>query len=134
MPRSYESIQERIIAMSVIVPNTLFNGSPCWMWMGARSGNGRYGKVNVRSKRLGERRRKGKWVNVRKVKSKLAHRMSREAFKNEVFRRGNYGRHLCPPSDHRTLCCNPDHTSQGSPRQNNRDTVREGRHRNGSSA
>lgn len=127
MPKRYASMQERIIANSVIAPvETTFNGSSCWWWIGALAGNGRYGKVSVRSSRV---------VNgKRKVKHKLAHRVSREVFKGEFFRRGKYAMHLCHPHNNRMICVNPDHIGAGTPRQNNRQTVAEGRHRNGHSA
>lgn len=122
MPKKYEDLRERIIANTVLAPETLYNGTPCWLWIGARAGNGRYGKMSVRSTRVV----RGK----RKVKHKLPHREVRKIFYGEIFRRGQYSRHVCDPHPNRTLCCNPDHVTQGTPKQNNRDTVREGRHGN----
>jgi hypothetical protein len=119
MPK-YACLGERIIANSVLA-DVFFEGTACWWWIGAT--NGRYGKITIRSTRV---------VNgKRKIKSKLVHRLVRIVFKGEIYRRGNYARHVCPPHPNRYLCCNPDHIWPGTPRQNNRDTVREGRHKPG---
>lgn len=121
MPFKYTNLQERILANTVSAPNTWFNGSPCWWWIGATQGF--YAKMSVRSTRVKN--------DKRKIKSKLVHREVRKIFKGEVYRRGQYSRHLCPPHPNRMICCNYDHVAPGSPRQNNRQTVAEGRHRNG---
>lgn len=116
----YADLAERIIANTVL-GDVFFEGTACWWWIGARAGNGRYGKISIRSTRRGK---DGK----RKVKSKLVHRLVRQVFRGEVYKRGKYATHLCPPHPNRYLCCNPDHVWPGTPRQNNRQTVREGRH------
>jgi hypothetical protein len=107
MPK-YACLGERIIANSVLA-DVFFEGTACWWWIGAT--NGRYGKITIRSSRV---------VNgKRKIKSKLVHRLVRIVFKGEIYRRGNYARHVCPPHPNRYLCCNPDHIWPGTPRQNN---------------
>lgn len=120
MPFRYASLQERIIANSVIAPETDFEGTPCWWWIG--STNGRYGKITIRSSR---RDKKGR----RKNKHKLVHRLVRTVFKNQFYRRGQIARHMCPPHPNRYLCCNPAHIWPGTTRQNNQQTVAEGRHK-----
>ena len=130
MPFKYEDMRARILANTVIAPvETTFRGSPCWWWIGARAANGRYGKLSERSKKQVQRYIKGVLKTARKNKHRLAHRVARAVFKGEVFRRGHYACHMCNPHPNRTLCCNPDHISPGTPRQNNRQTVAEGRHR-----
>lgn len=120
MPFKYPSLEARIIANTVL-GDALFEGTACWWWIG--STNGRYGKIAIRSTRV----KHGK----RKVKFKLVHRLVRQVFKGEMYKRGHYARHVCPPHPNRYLCCNPEHIRPGTPRQNNRDTVREGRHKPG---
>jgi hypothetical protein len=122
VPFKYNTLEDRIIANTVL-GDVLFEGTACWWWIGARAGNGRYGKISIRSTRV----KNGK----RKVKHKLVHRIVRQVFKGEKYRRGHYARHVCPPHPNRYLCCNPDHVFPGTSRKNNRDTVREGRHKPG---
>lgn len=116
----YASLEERIIANTVL-GDVFFEGTACWWWIGAT--NGRYAKISIRS----SRKVKGK----RKVKHKLVHRIVRQVFRGEVFKRGHYARHLCPPHPNRYLCVNPEHVMPGTPRQNNRDAVRDGTHKPG---
>lgn len=121
MPKKYESMEERLIANSVLSETCAHKGSRCWEWIGRvkanRSGT-LYGVVTLRWK-AGPR--KGK------VRSVYAHRLAIVIFKGRVMTRRMTGRHLC----NNTICINPAHLVGGSQRANVRQCVREGRHRNG---
>ena len=120
MPK-YESMQERLIANSVVSERFFWNGSPCWEWIGkyVRSNRGlAYGVLNVRFK---SGPRKGKVRTVR------AHRVALQVFKGRYLGKRYVGGHACNIS----WCINPEHLVGGTQQANVRKTVREGRHRNG---
>jgi hypothetical protein len=122
MPFKYPSMEDRIIANSVLSDECAYGGSWCWDWVGKRvtsrlRGGLWYGVLNVRFQRGP---RKGR------VKSMLAHRVSLNTFKGARLTTRMVGRHLC----NNTLCVNPEHLTTGSQRQNNCDTVQAGHHRN----
>lgn len=106
-------IAERIIALSVIDFESWFEGSPCWVWIGAT--NGRYGKIDIKWK---SGPRKGKRRNA------LAHRIAIEEFTGRRMTTRMVGKHLC----NNTLCVNPAHLQGGTQRSNIRQCVAEGRH------
>ena len=112
---------ERLIANSVLSVSSYMEindeVSWCWDWIGARAGNGRYGKVSLRFKKGP---RKGKIRHV------LAHRLSLVTFKRRYLNTRTVVKHLC----NNPLCINPAHLEGGTILTNNRQTVRDGRHRN----
>jgi len=118
VPRKYDSMEERIIANTVLSTTNFYNGTPCWEWTGAyvinRNGQ-RYGKINTRYKRGP---RKGK------IKTEYVHRVVLRVFKGRVLSKRSVGRHLC----NNTICGNPEHLVGGTQRSNVRQCVREGRH------
>jgi len=128
----YPSLQERIIANTVTLDGvgmTLPDGtwSYCWIWTGKRvksrdrgpgSTDKWYGIISTRYK---SGKRKGK------VKSIRVHRLVLELFKNRRMTPKSVGMHLCTNS----LCACPDHLVGGTQRQNVRQSVKDGTHRNG---
>lgn len=113
MPRKYESMQERLIANSVHSTDSAYAGEFCWLWI-AKSKRNRAGTLYpVVSVREGG-----------KVKAKLAHRVSVEAFTGIPLTPGHVAKHLC----NNTLCVNPAHLEGGTQRQNVQQSVAEGRH------
>lgn len=125
MPFKYESIQQRVIANSVIAPDEwpVVDGERCWLWIGKTKTNRtgmRYGVITVRFK---SGPRKGK------VRSVLVHRLVIQEFKGRRMSPRQKGLHRCNNS----ICCNPAHLVGGTQKANVRQCVREGRHRNGHS-
>lgn len=121
MPFKYASMQERLIANTVLSPDSGYNGSRCWLWTGAytvNQGGMYYGKVAVR---LTRGPRKGE------IKTHLAHRVSLKAFKGVTLGHRRKGMHLCNIS----ICINPDHLSGGTQKANVRQCVADGRHKAG---
>lgn len=118
MPRKYPTMQDRIIARSVLSDDFGLGGERCWIWIGARNSTG-YGKLSVRIQRRGA-------DGYRRLKSKLAHRVALVAFQDRMIGR-RVVRHLC----NQPLCVNPAHLAGGTQRQNVRECVQQGRHRNG---
>lgn len=120
MPHKYPSMGERLIANSILSAESFYGGTPCWEWVGAvtvnRSGM-RYGKLATRFKRGP---RKGQ------QRTQLAHRVAIVELKNRRLSTKSVVRHLC----NNTLCINPEHLVGGTARSNNRQTVRDGRHKN----
>lgn len=117
--RKYDSLQDRIIANSVLSVDSWFGGSPCWEWIGSRRGGG-YPSMCVRWK---SGKRKGK------VRTVSAHRISLKVFKGRYLGTRYVGMHLC----HNRNCVNPEHLAGGTQKRNMNDMVKAGRHRNGSS-
>jgi hypothetical protein len=120
MPFQYDSLEERLLRNSTILPVAdpdyrEFNGSPCWVWIGPRNRQG-YGVICMR-------RRSGKAKGL--PRTKKAHRVALMVFKGRYLGKRYVGRHLCnnPP------CINPEHLAGGTLRTNTRDMVRSGRFR-----
>jgi hypothetical protein len=86
----------------IILKNIQVSEDGCWLWLGRKQPNG-YGIY----------------------KSKYSHRFSYEIFKGEIPK-GLVVMHSC---DNR-ICCNPDHLSVGTYRDNIMDAVKKGRQRN----
>jgi hypothetical protein len=118
MPFSYPSLADRIVANSVLAPDSFHGGTPCWLWTGAytvnRSGM-HYGKLNVR---ISRGRNKGK------PRTWFAHRLTIVVFHGRRMSKRSRALHLC----NNTICVNPAHLVGGSQRQNVQQCVREGRH------
>ncbi|QTD88911.1 hypothetical protein [Burkholderia anthina] len=106
----YENMQERIIANSVPAADSAYNGTPCWIWIGAYGSSG-YGTLNVRAR-------------TGKVKHRGAHRESLKAFTGRRLTSRSVCKHLC----NNPCCVNPDHLVGGSQKSNVRQCVAEGRH------
>jgi len=122
VPFKYATPMDRILANTVIAEDSEYNGSKCWVWVGRTKTNAsgmRYGCISLRHK---SGPRKGK------VYTMLVHRYVLRVIKGLRMTRKSVGRHLCNNS----LCCHPEHLAGGSIKTNNRDTVKAGRHRNGS--
>lgn len=120
MPKKYASMEDRIIANSVISREFSYNGERCWDWIGAykvnRSGK-RYPVLTMRFKR-GPRKGKVRTVRV--------HRLVIVVFKGRIMTTRMVALHLCNNS----LCVDPNHLDGGTQRQNVRQCVADGRHRN----
>lgn len=121
MPKKYESVRARIEANSAVVePDVLFMGVPCRLWTGATSTNRsgmKYGKFSTRFKRGP---RKGK------VKTEGVHRVVVRKIKGRRLTTRMVVRHCC----NNTLCVEPEHLFGGTQKQNVRQCVADGRHRN----
>lgn len=79
----------------------------CWPWLNGRNGAG-YGVQIWHGKRM------------------YAHRVAWELYNGCPVPAGLVVRHLCGNQ----LCCRPTHLALGLPRDNSRDMVEQGRHRN----
>lgn len=116
--RKYNSLEDRIIANTILSTEHFYDGTPCWEWIGAtctnRSGL-RYGKLDVRITSGPKKGTRKTW---------LVHRLALVVFKGRHLTRKDVGRHLC----NYTLCANPAHLIGGSQRSNVRQCVDEGRH------
>lgn len=121
MPFKYASMEERLIANSVISEMHFWHGTPCWEWIGAykknRSGMS-YPTLNVRFQ---NGLRKGK------VKTERAHRVALRVFKGRYLGKRYVGGHACNVS----WCINPAHLTGGTQRANIRKCVHEERHDSG---
>jgi len=118
-PRPYASIQERIIANSVLSDEHFHNGTPCWEWTGRLSYGNRspagYPVMNMRFK-SGPRKGKVRCVRV--------HRVVVQVFNHRRLTARMVVLHLC----NNTNCVNPEHVLGGSQKKNVRQCVAEGRH------
>lgn len=115
-------MQERIIANSVVAPDGPFiHGEFCWLWLGKTRTSNRGNKVPALTKRLTRGPRRGQVVNVTVARLVLME------FKNRRMTPRMVARHLCDNS----ICVNPAHLIGGTQKQNVRDAVERGRHRNG---
>jgi len=97
------SIKCRFLAF---VEKDLVNPNGCWIWKGGRDKDG-YGIISIENK------------------SRRAHRVSYEIFKNEVV---PYVKNVCHTCDNPS-CVNPDHLYVGEPYQNTQDMINKGRAR-----
>ena len=109
--RRYESMQERIIACTVICEHCSPLATPCWIWMGTVDKNSYHGRMRMG---LG-----GVSVTVK------PHRISYEAFSGKKVRKKQVIRHKCDNPQ----CCNPEHLEPGTQRQNCLDTIKRNRHK-----
>lgn len=110
MVRKYGSLEERIIANSVLSEEDFHNGTPCWIWIGKRSSRGDYGHINL-------------WLDGRHRTLK-AHRVSLHVFRGASLDDPNVGIHQCNVS----LCVNPMHLLLDTQSENMKQCVRDGRH------
>ena len=98
----YKSLHERLIANSVLSTESFYDGTPCWEWIGGRTGGkSQYGKINIYIE--------GKVVSFR------AHRVSQFAFKALPLEfDGLFDMHLCD----NPICIAPLHLKRGSQSEN----------------
>lgn len=108
----YASLQDRIIANTVLSTENSYDGTPCWEWIGKRSARGTYGHINLI---LG-----GKHVTLK------AHRVSLHAFTGFDLASLLVVQHLC----NNGLCCAPLHLRAGTQSENIKQCIAEGRHNN----
>lgn len=114
MPKKYDSMAERLLANSTILPSDhpdycVYNGTPCWEWLAKRSYRG-YGHVAVR-------------INGKK-QNRMAHRLSIVELGGRTLPDDHVGQHLC----NNTGCINPEHLLGGTQSENILQCVRDGRH------
>lgn len=114
----YKDIGERIIANSVLSPDSFYKGTPCWVWTGKRDINRNGMAYPVMTMRYQRGPRKGKVYNAR------VHRKAVEFFKGRRVTPKMVVLHLC----NNTLCVNPDHLLGGTQKKNVQQCVAEGRH------
>jgi hypothetical protein len=98
---------DRIVANSVLSPDSFYNGTPCWIWTGKRVASQSGFQYPVMTMRV-----KGKVKNVR------VHRIVSECTGKDV------AMHLC----NNTLCVSPHHLQAGTQAENIQQCVAEGRH------
>lgn len=114
MPMQYPTMEDRIIANTVVCEDYFYAGSSCWLWIGARNSSG-YGKISLRWQRGP---RKGQ------VRHALAHRIALTAFTGRRVTTKSVVLHLC----NNRLCCNPAHLQGGTQKKNVQQCVADGRH------
>jgi hypothetical protein len=114
----YADLGERLIWNSVLSPDSSYNGSACWVWIGKVQRNRRGVAYPVLTLRYKSGPRKGKVYNAR------AHRKALEFFKGRRMTPRSVGMHLCNNS----LCVNPEHLAGGSQKKNVQQCVADGRH------
>jgi hypothetical protein len=98
--RRYADLRDRIIA-NTVMSDDLFDGEPCWLWMGARNARG-YGIVTMRVK------------GVRNPKRRLVHRLAIMLWHGLEWHQIDNAMHLCNVKQ----CCNPKHLSNGTNSEN----------------
>lgn len=116
MPFKYASMEDRLLANSVISQEYAFRGTPCWDWIARRNAAG-YGMMAVRWK---SGPKKGKLRTV------YAHRVSAKVFKGAKASTRNKVAHYCG----RQCCINPEHLRYATQKTNVRDNLRNGTHAN----
>jgi len=94
---------DRESAKKTILQKTKRDRLGCWIWMGAKDGNG-YGRYYHRKK----------WIP--------AHRLSFEIFVKDIPS-GHFACHKCDVA----LCVNPNHLFSGTPKDNAVDAFKKGR-------
>lgn len=95
-------MRERIIANTVMSP-WLFNGEPCWLWMGQRNARG-YGWITLRVK------------GIKNPKKRLVHRLAIMLWHGLAWHEIDNAMHLCNVKQ----CCNPAHLDNGTNSENQR--------------
>lgn len=110
MARKYASVQDRIIANSVLSTESFFEGTPCWIWIGVVDERG-YPRMSMR--------KPGK----RTPTPMRAHRVSCEAF-NGPIPDGHVVQHRCNVQ----TCVAPLHLKAGTQSENMHQCVADGRH------
>jgi hypothetical protein len=93
-------MRDRIIANTVMSP-WLFDGEPCWLWMGTQNARG-YGWLSVRFK------------GIKNPKKRLVHRLALVLWKNIPWESIGYAMHRCDVK----MCCNPAHLDPGTNSEN----------------
>jgi hypothetical protein len=109
----YSSLQERLIANSVISTEHFHDGTPCWEWIGRRD-KMQYGFITMR---------KPGFKNPQPVR---AHRLSVSVFTNVPMDEIDTVLHLCD----RPFCIAPLHLRNGTSKENYDDAMQKGRHYN----
>jgi hypothetical protein len=120
VPFKYKSLIDRVIANSVLSETSFYNGTPCWVWIGATKINRGGMHYATITRRFTKGPRKGK------VSKELAHRVVIKGIKGRRLSKRSVGMHLCNNS----LCVNPDHLGGGKQKTNVKQCVKDGRHGN----
>jgi hypothetical protein len=110
----YASLQERLIANSVLSTELFFEGTPCWIWIGKMRGS--YGAITLRYK---SGPRKGKVYNF------TAHRLSVREFQGRRVTPKSVVLHRC----NNPSCIAPLHLKLGRQAENVQQCVAQGRHK-----
>ena len=118
MPFRYTDLRERIIANSMPAEDSAWNGSRCWLWLGATHTGNRGMRYPTMTMRYKSGPRKGKVHTVR------VHRKVVEVFLGRRVTPKMVVMHLCNNS----LCVNPEHLRGGTQKANVRQCVKDGRH------
>lgn len=119
MSSKYASIEERIIANTILAEDSYHDGTPCWLWTGKVVKSRGGALYPVMTMRYASGPRKGKVHNVR------VHRKVIEVFCGRRMTPKMVAMHLCNNS----LCCNPAHLAGGSQKKNVWQCVADGRHK-----
>lgn len=106
----YASMEERLIANSVLAQDQFYDGTPCWVWVGTLNASG-YPYMSVRQ------------PGVAHPRKALAHRVSIETFRGPIPE-SHVAMHLC----NNQVCVSPLHLAPGTQSENIQQCVREGRH------
>lgn len=110
MPFKYPSMEERLIANSVLSIENFFEDTPCWEWVGQIHKTRGYGYLSIRLKGRGPVPRR-------------AHKVSYETFVGPVPE-GEVVMHRC----NNRACIAPLHLRAGTQSDNIKQCVADGRH------